>query len=60
MPAHLRHGDTPGPCASTRSIRSHSKAAHVKKFHKGKTLAAEMKAKAKGKGKGKGKGRGRP
>lgn len=54
--AHLRHGDTPGPCPTTNNVTRHSSAAHVKKFHPGKTLRAELKAQ-RGKGKGKGKGR---
>jgi len=66
--AHQRHGDTLGPCPSGQAVTKHSNAAHVKKFHKGKTLRGELraeKAKAnanaqKGKARGKGKGKGRP
>ena len=62
--AHQRHGDTLGPCPSTRAQRVHSSASHVRKFHKNKTLRAELRAEAKKNksksNKGKGKGRGRP
>jgi hypothetical protein len=56
VPAHLRHGDTPGPCPTTTNIARHSQSAHVKKFHKNTTLRAEIR-REKNKGKGKGGGR---
>jgi hypothetical protein len=34
LPAHMRHGDTMGPCNSAQSRAAHSKKTHVKKFHK--------------------------
>ena len=34
VPAHLRHGDTLGPCTSRANRIKHSQKAHVKKFHK--------------------------
>jgi len=34
VPAHLRHGDTLGPCTSRANRVKHSQKAHVKKFHK--------------------------
>ena len=56
--AHERHGDTIGTaCTAQRALRQHSTAAHTKRFHKGKTLRAELKSKA---NKGKGKGKRRP
>ena len=58
-PAHLRHGDTLGPCPTTSNVTAHSKKAHVKKFHANMTLKAELvkeRKAAKGK-KGKGKGK---
>ena len=64
--AHQRHGDTLGPCPTGQNLTTHSRAAHVKKFHKGTTLRNETrveKSKAKGnrgKDKGKGKGKGKP
>jgi hypothetical protein len=72
LPAHDRHGDTVGPCPTSTNVTTHSTAPHVKKFHRGTTLSAELRAekakakatKAKGKkakadrGKAKGKGKG--
>jgi len=52
--AHQRHGDTVGACTTTPNIRAHSRTAHVKRWHKGVTLAQELKKErkaAKGKGK---------
>ncbi len=34
LPAHLRHGDTIGPCSSARAKAEHSKKSHAEKFHK--------------------------
>jgi hypothetical protein len=34
LPAHLRHGDTIGPCGTPQSVAAHSKKTHAKKFHK--------------------------
>jgi hypothetical protein len=61
-PAHQRHGDTMGPCASQANVARHSKTSHVKKFHPKRTLKAEVasKKKQKQKSKGKGKGKGKP
>ena len=54
--AHLRHGDTPGRCTTTSNIRTHSAPAHVRRWHRGLTLRAEVIREAKAaKGKGKGK-----
>jgi hypothetical protein len=50
LPAHLRHGDTAGACATRAARTKHASKAHVRKFH---TPAKATKA-AKGKGKGKG------
>ena len=50
-------GDTPGACISPQNVQRHSATAHVKRFHRGKSLRAELKANAGGKGKGKGRGR---
>ena len=50
-------GDTPGACTSPQNVQRHSATAHVKRFHRGKSLRAELKANAGGKGKGKGRGR---
>jgi hypothetical protein len=44
-PAHQKHGDTMGACTTQANLKAHSKAAHVKKFHK-------KASKSKGKGKG--------
>jgi hypothetical protein len=69
VPAHMRHGDTLGPCTSASNVSTHSSPAHVRRWHTGTTLRAELRAeaaakskakakdKAKGKGKGKGKGK---
>ncbi len=57
--AHLRHGDTLGACTTEGNIARHSSASHVRNFHRGQTLAQELRGKG-SKGKGKGKGRGRP
>jgi hypothetical protein len=58
--AHMRHGDTPGPCTTSSNVTRHSATAHVRRFHRATTLRAELKAEAKAKkGKGKGKGKGR-
>jgi hypothetical protein len=65
LPAHTRHGDTVGPCPSTRSVRNHSSSAHVRKFHKQTTLRTELRSEAKAakakkdKNRGKGKGKGK-
>jgi hypothetical protein len=37
LPAHQRHGDTIGACNSAQAQAAHSKKAHVKKFHKGRS-----------------------
>jgi hypothetical protein len=60
LPAHLRHGDTVGPCPTTTSLRTHSSTSHVKKFHKQTTLRAELARETKAAKGNKGKGKGKP
>ena len=57
VPAHVRHGDTPGPCTTASNIRKHSTKAHVRRNHKHMTLRAERIKELKAAKKKRGKGR---
>jgi len=47
LAAHMRHGDTVGPCTTAPTIRKHSTSAHVRKFHKNQTLRSEIRRETK-------------
>jgi len=62
----MRHGDSPGRCTTSANVTRHSAAAHVRRWHRGTTLRAELRSEAKAakaakakKSKGKGKGKGK-
>ena len=42
---HVKHGDNVGRCNAQRSVTIHSNKRHVRKYHPGRTLRAELRAK---------------